>query len=64
MVCCIFCVDQKNKVVFLQCVCVCLGVRVHVGERSVQPQAAPQLFPNGKYVFLLTPLSGVCGCGL
>lgn len=33
-------------------VCVCVGVRVHAGERSVQSPAAPQLFPNGKYVFL------------
>lgn len=44
------------------CVCVHACVYVHAGERSVQSQAAPQLFPNGKYVLLwLLSLWGYVG---
>lgn len=43
-------------------VCVHACVYVHAGERSVQSQAAPQLFPNGKYVLLwLLSLWGYVG---
>lgn len=40
-------------------VCVC----VHAGERSVQSQAAPQLFPNGKYVLIWLLSQGPVGVG-
>lgn len=43
--CCTVQVYEELKWCFYN-VCVC----VHAGERSVPSQAAPQLFPNGKYV--------------